>query len=339
MALFVYLPTPVDSAALLDSLQRVVALHFAQVPRAKVTLVSRLGAFSPSIALSMTARHEPRRAGLETEEAPAPVTEPSPAPLASDAQMGWQTIVSTTTPAPIDLSPRSPSARYKLVLEIQQELRRVGCYRGRMDGSWNYALKNAMKAFTNQVNATLPLDQPDYIQLALIQSQREVVCGACPVGQALAASGRCVGLPGTARTVAARQNEVLPWKAEALFKPVPRAVLSAAPLPGRMAIGGPFPTSVDALQGAPSVAPAAAATPLRTETAALEMTALEATVVEAPVTVTPKVVRRSSSSRRSARNHSRRFAGAAAPRRARSYRHGGSGTPRHNLLLSLGGVY
>ena len=220
VALFVYLPTPIESGATLDRLQRIVASRFAQLPPTKVTRVSRLGAFSPSIALSMPARSEPRPAGLETTAVPTPVSEPSQAPIASET--GWQTIVSTTTPAPVELTPRDPSARYKLVVEIQRELRRVGCYGGRLDGSWKNGLKTAMKEFTDRVNATLPLDQPDYIQLTLIQSQPDEVCGACPTGQSLAASGRCVGLPVTAT---ATQNEVLPWKAKALFKPVPATVL------------------------------------------------------------------------------------------------------------------
>ena len=338
VALFVYLPTPIDSAASLDSLQRIVASRSAQLPRAKVIEGSRLGAFSPSIALQMPAQSQPSNAGGGTTATFTRVG-PSPVPIAWNAQAGWKTIVSPTTPVPLELSPRDPSARYSLVFEIQQELRRVGCYWGRVDGSWDYAIKNAMAEFTDRVNATLPLDQPDYIQLALIQSQRHGVCGACHAGQSLAASGRCVGVPVTARTVAAAPREVLPWKAEALFKPVPATVLSSKPLPGRMAIGGPVPTSDHAQQGAPSVAPGTEPSPLRTQTAALETTPLDAAAVEAPVTVAPKVVRRSSSSRRSARNHGRRFAGGAAPRRARSYRRGGSGTPRHNLLLSLGGVY
>ena len=329
VALFVYLPTPADTGATLDRLQGIVASRFAQLPRAKVTRVSRLGAFSPPIALSMPALNEPRRARLETMTAPALLSEPPKARSAGDAQRGWQTIVSTTTPVPAELTPRNLKARRKLVLEIQQELRRVGCYGGRMDGAWDVALKNAMKRLTDRVNATLPLDQPDHIQLTLIQSQSEGICGACPAGQSLAASGRCVGNP-SARTVAATQNEVLPWKAKALFKPV----LPFKPWPGRMAIGGPAATSVVGPQGEPSAAPGTAA-PLRTETAALETATLNATVVEPPVTA-PKAEQRSSSSRRAGRSHSRRF---AAPKRARSYRRGGPGTPRHNLLLSLGGVY
>jgi hypothetical protein len=335
VALFVYLPTPVDSGASLDRLQGIVASRFAQLPRSKVT-VSRLGAFSPSIALSLPTRSVSPHAGRDTTAAPTPVSEPSQAPVASE--MGWQTIVSSATPAPVELTPRDPSARYKLILEIQQELRRVGCYWGRMDGSWKYAIKTAMKEFTDRVNATLPLDQPDYVQLALVQSQRDEVCGACPAGQSLAASGRCVGHPVSAQTLAATQEEVLPWKAKALFKPVPATVRQSEPLPGRMAIGGPVLTSVDAQQGAQSLAPGTAASPVGTEIAALETAPLGAAAVEPLVTAAPKAERRSSSSRRAGRDHSRRFAG-GAPQRARSFRREGPGTPRHNLLVSLGGAY
>ena len=47
VALFVYLPAPVDSGASLDRLQRVAASRSAQLPPAKFTPVSRLGSFSP----------------------------------------------------------------------------------------------------------------------------------------------------------------------------------------------------------------------------------------------------------------------------------------------------
>ena len=99
---------------------------------------------------------------------------PVQAPIASDAQTGWQTtVVSAATPAPPELTPRDPDARYRLVVDIQQQLRRVGCYWGRTDGSWGIGTKDALKDFTNRVNATLPLDEPDYVQLTLIQSHSD----------------------------------------------------------------------------------------------------------------------------------------------------------------------
>jgi hypothetical protein len=339
VGLFVYLPTPADSGIFLDRLQRIVASRLAQPPPAQVAYNSRLRAFSPSITLSMPIRSEPLRAGHATPAVPPSVSEPPQAAIASDAQMGWQTIVSTATPARIELTPRDPSARHKLVLAIQQELRRVGCYGGRLDGSWDYALKNAMKEFTDRVNATLPLDEPDYIQLTLIQSESDGICSACPAGKSLSASGRCAGLSDTVRAVAATRQEVLPWKANALYKPVPGTVRYSEPLPGRMAIGAPVPTSVDAQQDSMSLPPGTEDKSLRTAIATLETVPLDPAAVEQPVTAARKVARRSSSSRRSARSPGRRFAVGAATQRARSYRRSGPGTPRHNLLLSLGGVY
>ena len=195
-----------------------------------------------------------------------------------------------------------------------------------------------MKKFTDRVNATLPLDEPDYVQLALVQSHSDNVCGACPDGQSLSASGRCVGLPITAQ---AQTKEVLPWKNNAvpgapagqpLFKPIPTTVVSTDLLPGRMAIGGPIPTTV-AAQPSPPITPGAAAAPPGTATAALDSNA-------GPVT--PPVVtaehRARNSYRRAPPGHRRRFAG-HAPQRTLSYRREGRGTPRYNLMLSLGGVY
>ena len=332
VALFVYLPAPVDSGASLHRLQRVAASRSPQPPPAKFTPASGPGSFSPTVALSTAPRPEPHIASLETTAAPAPVPQPAQAPIASDAQTGWQTsVVSAATRAPTELTPRDPDARYKLVLDIQQQLRRAGCYWGRIDGSWGYATKEAMKEFTDRVNAALPLDQPDYVQLTLIQSHGDKVCGACPASQALSASGRCVGLPITAQMATATQKEVLPWKAngvpaapagQPLFKPVPTVVVSTEPLPGHMAIGGPVPISVDVQQSAPPATPGAAAAPPGMATAALDF---NGAAVKPPVTARP--------------DHRRIFAGDAPPQRARSYHHEGPGTAHYNLMLSLGGVY
>ena len=119
------------------------------------------------------------------------------------------------------LAPNDPEARYKLVLEIQQQLRRVGCYWGRTDGSWGVGTKDALKEFTDRVNATLPLDEPDYVQLTLIQSHGEKVVRRRARRAIAFASGRCVGLPITAQAkppstqqvASTQQKEVLPWRA------------------------------------------------------------------------------------------------------------------------------
>ena len=319
VAVFVYLPAPVDRGRSLDELRRAATAPDVQLPPSRLTPIVRLSAFSPSIALAT-----PPAAALR--------------PVTTKAPFGWQTTVAVAAPAPTPavlpktLSPTDPDARYKLVLDIQQQLKRVGCYWGRMDGSWGIATKDAMKEFTDRVNATLPLDEPDYVQLTLIQSHAEKTCGACPAGQSLSASGHCVGLPITTQAkqtnapqVATAQKEVLPWKAtsapdasggQPLFKPMPTTVVSTEPLPGRMAIGASVTTSVDSQHSEAPVLPGAAATPPGTATAVLDP---NVAAVKPSVTAAPQTER-----------HARPESG---------YHRTGPGTPRYNLLLSLGGLY
>jgi len=323
VALFLYMPAPVDSGASRNSLQRLAFSGSAWLYPAKLAPVSRLGSFSPSVVLSAPVRRGPHLAGLETTAAPA-----SQPPIVNDAQTSWRTtVVSTATLAPTELAPRDADARYELVLDIQQQLRHAGCYWGRLDGSWGYATKDAMKEFTDRVNATLPLDEPDYVQLTLIQSRSDIVCGACPAGQSLSASGRCVGLPITAQAKPTNapqvantaQKEVLPWKAaseqdaaapQPLFRPVPNTVVFTEPLPEHMAIGGPDPASVDAQQSAPPIPPGPAVAAAGTATAVLDP---NVAAMKQPIASAPK-----------------------AERRTRPVE---PGTPRYNLLLSLGGLY
>ena len=72
-------------------------------------------------------------------------------------------------------------------------MKRVGCYEGEISGVWTPSSRMAMKGFTDRVNARLPIDQPDYILLKLVQNQKDKVCGKpCPAGLATAQDGRCV---------------------------------------------------------------------------------------------------------------------------------------------------
>lgn len=85
-----------------------------------------------------------------------------------------------------------PNDPVSLAKALQGELRRVGCYAGEINGIWAPPSKRAMKAFTDRVNATLPTEKPDYVLLALVQSQADTVCGAaCPTGQVQTREGRC----------------------------------------------------------------------------------------------------------------------------------------------------
>ena len=74
--------------------------------------------------------------------------------------------------------PQDPTA---LARQLQSELKRVGCYDGEISGAWTPRTREAMKAFTTRVNATLPVDKPDHILLALVQGHRGVACAPTPV--------------------------------------------------------------------------------------------------------------------------------------------------------------
>jgi hypothetical protein len=157
-----------------------------------------------------------------------------------------------------------PSDRDSLARELQRELRRVGCYEGKLNGVWTPATRRAMKTFTDRVNATLPVDEPDAVLLAMVQNQPERVCGKpCPVDQGLSEDGRCVpnailgkaarsaiathvpasdgptGKPLPARSWSATVTATRPTPPQALSVLAPPA---AAPPPteGRMALAGPI---------------------------------------------------------------------------------------------------
>lgn len=103
-------------------------------------------------------------------------------------------------------------ARYELIRNLQTELVRVGCYGGDVDGDWGPGSKRAAGEFLHKVNATLPVDSPDYILLTLVQRHADKACGVdCPSGQALASNGRCVANVIVAR--APERSKVLAQKA------------------------------------------------------------------------------------------------------------------------------
>lgn len=194
-----------------------------------------------------------------------------PAPTASAVTATWRPVVTaapgagdgSTSPAPI--APATEEARWRLALDLQRELKRVGCYWGRLDGSWGKGSKQAMIEFMDRVNAQLPFDRPDYILLSLIQNQPAGICaGSCPKGQSLTNAGRCV--PNAILAQADRKSGRAPRvdkpgarqpfaTGEAEIATAALAAQSARPdgaagrrteLPGRMSIGGPLPATAAA---------------------------------------------------------------------------------------------
>jgi len=149
---------------------------------------------------------------------------PSPAQTVADAGSGAPKIgadVETVTvlprapghvPAPVPAQRRETASRVmdeagraNLARDIQAELRRVGCYDGIVDSDWGPAAKRSMKAFTERINAVLPVEQPDHILLTLVKGHRGKACGAgCAVGEVTVDGGRCVAKPVVAQQPAMR---------------------------------------------------------------------------------------------------------------------------------------
>ena len=146
----------------------------------------------------------------------------------------------------------SGSERWRLVRDLQTELRRVGCYSGRLDGSWGAGSKYAIRAFLQNLNSALPTDQPDHFMLSLLRSQQGVVCGKpCQHGYTKSSNGHCLPYAITAQTPESKDGLTAPT-ARLVRSNGQLAVSSAqqpgvagswqqrlAPLEGRMAVGGP----------------------------------------------------------------------------------------------------
>jgi hypothetical protein len=174
---------------------------------------------------------------------PASLLQPNPAPH----------IVVVTVPARSEAAPLVPqsvvgpgSDPAALARDLQRELRRVGCYGGEMTGVWTTSSRRAMKAFTDRVNAALPVDTPDPILLSLVRAHPGDACGKpCPARETLAEDGRCV--PTAVLAHVARKGATPPelarpaaavggWTTAVSAAP-PAAALP--PPPGRMALAGP----------------------------------------------------------------------------------------------------
>jgi hypothetical protein len=343
VGLFVYLPAPVDSSLSLEQVREAIASRAepalpvvraapATTPRAQSVAQPKLRSFSPNISLASLAHTE--------------VTAASDTGAQLDSAGSWQAVVTTTSSAVASsgsLTPRDSDSRYKLVTDIQQQLKRVGCYYGRIDGSWNANTKDAMRTFTDRINAELPLDEPDYLLLTLAQAYAGKACGECPPGLAPTANGRCIPQPTVAQSrpadahqpaapataAAGSTGEVLPWQVATngpakpvagrpLFTPIATSMVSSEPLPGRMSIGGPRDLpAVDAANADPVLAPTSNGQPV----GANGLPAVQPGV-------TPGAPARPAAQHRPKKE----------PSYARTQREG-PGTPRYNLLLSLGGAY
>ena len=124
---------------------------------------------------------------------PEPVPAVRTAAIEAPTQVVTQSNSQSQREQPSQRAVAVPDDRASLARALQRELQRVGCYDGEISGNWSTSTRMAMKAFTDRVNASLPVDAPDYILLSLVQRHEGKACGTnCSTGQMLSDEGRCV---------------------------------------------------------------------------------------------------------------------------------------------------
>ena len=152
------------------------------------TIYTHLGADAGPVAEVVTL--PAKRPGV-----PEPVPAVRTAAIEAPTQVVTQTYGQSQTQReqPSQRAVAVPNDRASLARALQRELQRVGCYDGEISGNWSTSTRMAMKAFTDRVNASLPVDAPDYILLSLVQRHEGKACGTnCSTGQMLSDEGRCV---------------------------------------------------------------------------------------------------------------------------------------------------
>jgi hypothetical protein len=254
-------------------------------PQAEIAAAVRApggGADGTSPVLKVADKPDKKHGGSDASPAPQPATKPAPEPLKGDKSgKGGPPGVAPPThlvpPVPVPAKrprtavaavqvdaapPRVPVGESKadprplsgteLTSEIQRHLKRIGCYRGEVTGVWSPSVRQAMRALTDRANATLPVDGPDPVLLAMVQGQEPGACGTdCPRGQDRAADGRCVPSALVASAKAKRSVKTTKAEGDAVKKrPGPGVVASVpsdpsapptahGPADERMSLAGP----------------------------------------------------------------------------------------------------
>lgn len=147
--------------------------------------------------------------------------------------------------APVTAEPTEASGQ--IVARLQEQLRRVGCFKGKAQGHWDAATRRAMARFNDRVGAHMPLDAPNPILLTLVEKYDNRACGTpCSPGTSPNASGLCVS------------TQTLASVAPALPQPAPtpiaaKVALAAAPAPSIAVAAAPAtPVEVAALATTPA---------------------------------------------------------------------------------------
>jgi hypothetical protein len=191
-AVFAFLPQPHDRDQILSQITAI-----ASAPPGYFDGTDNQGGLGPARSFSpkfplVSSRPLPAKQTARVETTAAVL------PPAGETS-AWNTFVApdpSTVPAGARLTSSKPGdgdTRYELVLSLQRDLKRAGCYGGTLNGSWTVSTRKAMVAFMESVNASLPVNEPDYILQTLLKGHAGASCGSeCPKGLMRSDDGRCL---------------------------------------------------------------------------------------------------------------------------------------------------
>ena len=176
-----------DQGALLKSQQEQLAL--LQKKLAEETKPSEVASTPPNVpAFDNTSRViavEP--AGSSANAAPAAASAPSPSQPANAAPPEEATkLAATEGTGPGERTPEAGKAteaplpqgasRQELAQDMLAELKRIGCYFGRIDGNWSGRSQLALERFNRLASLELPLDEPQPASLDALKGWKGPHC-------------------------------------------------------------------------------------------------------------------------------------------------------------------
>lgn len=177
---------------------------------------------------------------LKADESAKPQPVDKKKPSARIAATEIETAALDPAPVPVDSPVKDPTLSGKaLSMALQRELKRVGCYVGRVDGLWGAGSRGSLTKFARYAKlASIGRDpSQDILDAVKARTSRvcPVVCGplytlkgnncvkkTCPSGQTLGRTGRCSKTPPKTKRVQARPTS----KAKSKCNPAAIAALT-----------------------------------------------------------------------------------------------------------------
>jgi hypothetical protein len=194
-----------------DALEKLMSCQRQQIIASKNQGIEGARLVAETQAREKESREQAEREGVASDQRDAVEQEKEPNKAAQQPAPSLSDNRVATLPAPVDQPPADPGLKGgALVRAIKQELKRVGCYDGRLDEDWQTAPARAsIQKFARLARLTISPVEPTNELLDAILARSERVCPfecgrrqiekdgrciakSCPSGFALDDDGACI---------------------------------------------------------------------------------------------------------------------------------------------------